>query len=198
MTYSKTEVVDAAREKFSFLVDDYDFRATIKEARGTYLSQIVFGSSYLEMFIGVWGQGNELWITLTPLIPKDVPQLEIENVLNGITNDWNYFDKNVSGKTTWPVFNHTFPQYFEVCALELKNHCRKIFAGDISQWIDIVKNTLYYRIERKLQLRQKSGALQLDDGDRKEFDPLVAYLRSINPDFSLSEIEYNVLDRLTR
>ena len=198
MAYSKTEVVDAAREKFGFLVNDYQFNATVKEARGTYLSQMVFDSSYLEMFIGVWGQGNELWITFKPLVSKLIPQFEIQDVLNGITNDNNYFDEKVSKKTDWPIFNHSFPQYFEVCALELKNHCMKIFAGDPSQWIEIAKNILYHRVEWALKLHQKSGIVELNDNGRKDLDPLVTYIKSIDSDFSLSEVQYNILDKLTR
>lgn len=101
-------------------------------------------------------------------------------------------------KTEWPIFKHSFPQYFEVCASELKSHCGKIFAGDFSAWMDIVKNVVNHRVEYLLTLHQKSGVLELDDRDKKELEPLVVYIKSKEPDFSLSEIQYNILDRLTR
>ena len=68
MTYRNTEVVDAAQEKFSFLIQDYGFAAIVRDARGTYLSQIVFKRDHLEIEIGVWGQGNELWMIFTPTV----------------------------------------------------------------------------------------------------------------------------------
>lgn len=198
MTYRNTEVVDAAQDKFGFLSHDYGFAVTVREAQGTYLSQIVFRSSHLEIFIGVWGQGNELWMTFTPLISKDIPPLELEDVLNGITNDLDYFEREVRRKTEWPIFTHSFPQYFEICAFELRKHCGKILAGDLSVWIDIVRNVLNLRVERSLTMRQRSQALELTESDKMELEPLVTYIKSIYPDFSLLEIQYNILDKLTR
>ncbi len=198
MTYTNTEVTDAGREKFSFLVDDHRFKVLIKDARGTYLSQISFESDYLLLEIGVWGQGNELWITLTPLISKDIPAFDIQEVLNGITGNGNYFDEQVSRKTDWPIANHSFPQYFERCAIELRKYCEQIFAGDFSQWINITMNVLNHRIEQMLKFRQRNESLELSEEDKKELAPLANYLKSIDPDFSLSEVEHNILDKLTR
>jgi len=198
MTYNKTEVTDPAKEKFSFLVSDYGFIMTVQEAKGTYLSQIYFRDSHLEIFIGIWGPGNEFWFTFKPLDSNESPSLELEDILNGITNDSTYFDEHIRKKTDWPIFSHTFPEYFELCALELKTHGRKIFSGDLSQWIDMVKNLVSHRVERTLRWRQRTGSLELDEGDKKSLEPLVVYIKAIDPTFSVSELQFNILDKLTR
>ena len=198
MAYSNTEFTDAAREKFCFLVDEYGFEFSIKDARGIYLSQVVFVSAHLRIEIGVWGQGNELWIIFTSLVSKKAPPFDILEVLNGLTDDSNYFEENVSKKTTWPISDHSFPQYFEVCAFEIRKHCGKILEGDLHEWIDIAKNIVNHRAERALSLSQRNPTLELSETARKDLDPLVEYVKSIDPSFSLTKVQYNILDKLTR
>lgn len=198
MTYANLEFTDAARDKFGFLVDIYGFKALVKEARGTYLSQIVFESNYLQVEVGVWGQGNEFWITFKPLLLENAPEFDIHDVLNGITNDINYFEEQIGKKVAWPVFTHTFPAYFERCADELKSRCEKTLKGDLSQWVYITSNVLNHRIARQLRLHALTGVIELTDKDKQDLDPLVTFIKSTDPDFSFEKIQYIVLDSLTR
>ena len=131
------EFVDTAKDKFDFLVREFGFIVTAAKAQGTYHSEIIFTSDSLKITIGIWGQGNEIWIIFFPQ-NKNFPPLHLPNLLNRITEDDHYFQENIESKLTSPIFAQSYPQYLDLCAVEIKKHCQKILTGDFAQWDKII------------------------------------------------------------
>lgn len=123
--------VATVQQQFAFLVQQYGFTATVTHAQGTYRSEAVFDSGLLKITIGIWGQGNELWVILTPQGKKP---LHLPVLLNALTGDQEYFQKHVEMKLASPIYAGSYPEYLRLCALELKQHAGDILAGDLARW----------------------------------------------------------------
>jgi hypothetical protein len=128
--------VNTVQQQFAFLVQQYGFTATVTRAQGTYHSEVVLISEHLQVTVGIWGQGNELWVILAP---PGQPPLHLPAVLNGLTGDREYFQEHMERKITSTVYAGVHPEYLHLCALALKQHGGDILAGDLARWADLVR-----------------------------------------------------------
>jgi hypothetical protein len=129
--------VNSVQTQFAFLIQHYGFTATVTHAQGTYRSEVVFDSAHLRVTIGMWGQGNELWVILAPQGKKP---LHLPALLNGLTGDKDYFQTHVEQKLTSTIYAGTYPEYLRLCALELKQHAGDLLAGGLARWADVVQS----------------------------------------------------------
>ena len=127
------EFIDKAKDEFDFLIKEFGFNVTAIKAQGTYHSEIMFTTDSLKIVIGLWGQGNEIWIIFFPQ-DKSYPPRHFPDVIADVTADRFYFREHIEKKLESPIVSKNYPQYLTLCAAEMKTHCRSFLAGEFSEW----------------------------------------------------------------
>jgi hypothetical protein len=181
------EFNNIVKEKFIFLVEDYGFIFSEEDARGTYESRVVFQKETVKINVGIWGQGNELCIIVTPQEDKKAPSLDIWEILNAITGDDDYFTENIVAKVPDPISKNRLPQYFDLCADELKENCNDILQGDTSRWVSFIKYKIELNIRSNLRFNKRRDQVSIDETLLHQED-LVNYVKLYDPNYSLNDV----------